>query len=121
MESRGDRRRKQVYLEADQDEELSRLALATGRSESSIIREALGEYLVKQRDKSEATPHPLAGLLEMEFQSAITDGSERHDRDLYATPRTRRRANKPDGRKGCVADNAPSPDSPRLPEGGARP
>ncbi|MBC7084604.1 MAG: CopG family transcriptional regulator [Firmicutes bacterium] len=121
MESRGDRRRKQVYLEADQDEELSSLALATGRSESSIIREALEEYLVKQREKSKATTHPLARLLEMEFQSAVADGSERHDRDLYAAPRTRRRANKPDAQKRSIANNAPSSDSPRLPEGGARP
>ncbi|NLJ60660.1 MAG: ribbon-helix-helix protein, CopG family [Firmicutes bacterium] len=38
-----ERSRKQVYLSPDQDEELSKLALATGRSESSIVREALSE------------------------------------------------------------------------------
>ncbi|MDI7246494.1 MAG: CopG family transcriptional regulator [Bacillota bacterium] len=120
MDSRADRRRKQVYLDADQDEELSSLALATGRSESSIIREALGEYLVKQREKGRATAHPLARLLEMECQSAIADGSERHDRDLYSAPRTRHRAGKPGVQKECDTNCAPSPDSAHLPEGGAR-
>ena len=40
-----DLRRKQIYLSAELDEHLGRLALATGRSESFIIREALAEYV----------------------------------------------------------------------------
>jgi len=83
-----ERSRKQVYLSPDQDEELSKLALATGRSESSIVREALSEYLTKARKKADASPNPLSKLLELKVETETVDGSEQHDRDLYTAPGT---------------------------------
>jgi hypothetical protein len=79
-----ERSRKQVYLSPDQDEELSKLALATGRSESSIVREALSEYFAKIRKEADASPNPLSKLLELNVATETVDGSEQHDRDLYA-------------------------------------
>lgn len=78
-----ERSRKQVYLSPDQDEELSKLALATGRSESSIVREALSEYLAKMRKKADASPNPLSKLLELKVATETVGGSEQHDKDLY--------------------------------------
>jgi hypothetical protein len=83
-----ERSRKQIYLSPDQDEELSKLALATGRSESSIVREALSEYLTKARKKADASPNPLSKLLELKVETETVDGSEQHDRDLYIAPGT---------------------------------
>ncbi len=71
-----ERSRKQVYLSPDQDEELSKLALATGRSESSIVREALSEYLAKMRKEADASPNPLSNLLELKVETETVDGSE---------------------------------------------
>ena len=78
-----ERSRKQVYLSPDQDEELSKLALATGRSESSIVREALSEYFAKMRKEADASPNPLSKLLELKVETETVDGSEQHDKDLY--------------------------------------
>ena len=83
-----ERSRKQVYLSPDQDEELSKLALATGRSKSSIVREALSEYLTKARKKADASPNPLSKLLELKVETETVDGSEQHDRDLCTAPGT---------------------------------
>ena len=77
------RRRKQIYLLPEQDEELSKLALATGRSESSIVREALSKYLTKVRKEASESTNPLSNLLELKVESEATDGSEQHDRDIY--------------------------------------
>lgn len=71
-----ERSRKQVYLSPDQDEELSKLALATGRSESSIVGEALSEYLAKMRKEADASPNPLSKLLELKVETETVDGSE---------------------------------------------
>ncbi len=81
-----ERSRKQVYLSPDQDEELSKLALATGRSESSIVREALSEYFAKMRKEADASPNPLSKLLELKVETETVDSSEQHDRDLYPAP-----------------------------------
>lgn len=71
-------------LDEELDQQLSKLALSTGRSESAIIREALGTYLAREAEKGRQRGNPLARLLELQFHSETTDGSEKHDRDLYA-------------------------------------
>jgi glutamine synthetase adenylyltransferase len=78
--------RKQIYLLPEQNEELSKLSLATGRSESSIVREALSEYLTKVRKKANTYTNPLSKLLELKVESEVADGSEQHDRDIYEAP-----------------------------------
>lgn len=40
--------RKQIFVDADQNESLKRLARRTGRSEATIIREALGTRLTAE-------------------------------------------------------------------------
>jgi hypothetical protein len=47
--------RKQVYLEARHDRELKRMARATGKTEASIIREALDRLAVDTRLEKERT------------------------------------------------------------------
>ena len=81
-----DRRRKQIYLTADLDEHLGRLALATGRSESFIIREALAEYVARADREAGRDGNPLAELLALSIACEAADGSEEHDRDLYSEP-----------------------------------
>ena len=84
-----DSRRKQIYLEPEQEEDLSKLALVTGKSESAIIREALAEYLAKIHKEVEATDNPLAEFLKMEVRSTTGDGSEHHDRYLYGEAKSK--------------------------------
>jgi len=81
-----DLRRKQIYLTAELDEHLGKLALATGRSESFIIREALAEYVAKAAREADREGNPLAELLALSVACETVDGSEEHDRDLYSGP-----------------------------------
>lgn len=79
-----DLRRKQIYLTPELNEHLSKVALATGRSESRIVREALSEYVAKLEREADERENPLAKLLALRVDSSATDGSLEHDRDLYA-------------------------------------
>lgn len=79
-----DLRRKQIYLTPELDEHLSKLALATGNSESHIIREALGEYVAKAAKDADRSDNPLARLLSVDVDCKAVDGSREHDRDIYA-------------------------------------
>lgn len=42
-------RRKQIYLTHSLNEGIKRIAAAEGRTESEVIREALGQYLASKR------------------------------------------------------------------------
>lgn len=46
-------RRKQVYLTEELNDGIKRLAAAEGRTESEIIREAIGTYLAARRDDTD--------------------------------------------------------------------
>lgn len=46
------RRRKQIYLDERLDQLLSKLAMSTHRSGSSIIRDALGAYFAQEVAKA---------------------------------------------------------------------
>ncbi|MCR4426189.1 MAG: ribbon-helix-helix domain-containing protein [Firmicutes bacterium] len=89
--------RKQIYLTPELDEHLKRLALATGNSESFVIREALAEYVAKAAKEADQCDNPLAKLLALDVDCKATDGSREHDRDLY-----RSYTRPPEGPKGCA-------------------
>ena len=63
-------RRKQIYLDEASERALKRLAARTGRSEASLIREALKRYLVPD-------------------ETGPDDVAEEHDHYLYGAPKER--------------------------------
>jgi hypothetical protein len=97
-----DLRRKQIYLTPELDEHLGRLALATGRSESFIIREALAEYVARAAREASRQGNPLAELLTLGVACEAVDGSEEHDRDLYSEPEAPGACIDRDGGEGCA-------------------
>ena len=97
-----DLRRKQMHLTPELDEHLGRLALATGRSESFIIREALAEYVAKADKDAGRDGNPLAELLALGVVCEAVDGSEGHDRDLYSEPEAPGACIGRDGGGGCA-------------------
>ncbi|MGI6130876.1 MAG: ribbon-helix-helix domain-containing protein [Bacillota bacterium] len=97
-----DLRRKQIYLSAELDEHLGRLALATGRSESFIIREALAEYVERAAREAGREGNPLAELLTLSVACEAMDGSDEHDRDLYSEPGAPEACIGRDGGGGCA-------------------
>lgn len=84
---------KQVYLEPGQEYELKRLAKRRGISVSSLIREAVDQYLAahEPRASEQAEDYPLWKIIGIAGKEAgpplQADGSVNHDRDLYGSPR----------------------------------
>lgn len=76
-------KRKQIYLNTELEDALGKLALSTGRSESSIIREALAEYVAAAAEKAGEEGNPLSKLRGLCIHCDSADGSTEHDRDLY--------------------------------------
>jgi hypothetical protein len=78
-------KRKQIYLDEQQEAAIKRLAARRGVSEAHVIREAMDEYL-------RAIPPPDAGNLFLSLAGIVddpeapVDGSQAYDRDLYGTP-----------------------------------
>ncbi len=80
-------RRKQLYLDEATERALKRVALRTGRSEASHVREALQRYLGAQ---TETDDDPLAGLIGLvPAGEGPDDVAENHDHYLYGAPRDR--------------------------------
>ena len=81
-------RRKQIYLDEANERALKRLAARTGRSEASLIREALQRYLAPGRGHGEDDPlERLIGLVPDE--TGPDDVAEEHDHYLYGAPKER--------------------------------
>jgi hypothetical protein len=81
-------RRKQIYLDEASERALKRLAARTGRSEASLIREALQRYLATGGgDHGDDPLERLIGLVADE--SGPDDVAEEHDHYLYGAPRER--------------------------------
>ncbi|HET6684876.1 MAG TPA: CopG family transcriptional regulator [Gaiella sp.] len=81
-------RRKQIYLDEANERALKRLAARTGRSEASLIREALERYLAPGGGDDEHDPlERLIGLVADE--TGPDDVAEEHDHYLYGTPKER--------------------------------
>ncbi len=84
--------RKQIYLAEDQVDELNRLAEERHVPTSSLIRDAIAQYLekVEQPQLRIAEEHPLWGIVGLEkSDEAPADGSVRHD-EVVDKPRRRR-------------------------------
>lgn len=79
-------RRKQIYIDEEQEAAIRRLAARRGVSEAQVIREAMRLYLdglVMSRE-----PNPLLALAGIvDDPDAPATGSEDHDRDLYGVSR----------------------------------
>lgn len=81
-------RRKQIYLDDASERALKRLAAQTGRSEASLIREALQRYLGAGGDHDDDDPfEKLIGLVADE--TGPDDVAEEHDHYLYGAPKER--------------------------------
>ena len=78
-------RRKQLYLDADSERALKRLAAKTGRSEASHVREALRRYLGEQSPSEHDPLERLIGLVE--DADGPDDVAEHHDHYLYGAPK----------------------------------
>ncbi len=84
--------RKQIYLAEDQVEELNRLAEERRVPVSTMIRDAIAQYLEVQDEPRLriAEEHPLWGIVGMAAgDDAPVDGSVSHDEVIYK-PRRRR-------------------------------
>ncbi|HHY97468.1 MAG TPA: hypothetical protein GX509_01880 [Firmicutes bacterium] len=77
--------RKQIYIDRNDDERLKGWASRKGVSEASLIREAIGQYLVKleqqEADKS-GEVNPLIKLIGMHKGEIPRDLALHHDRYL---------------------------------------
>lgn len=71
--------RKQIYLEPGQNEQIKMLSTGRGKTEAEIIREAIDDYLLKEKKYVEDPLDKLIGLVEAE----INDGSLNHDQNIY--------------------------------------
>lgn len=80
-------RRKQIYLDDASERALKRLAARTGRSEASLIREALQRYLASGGEQEDDPLEKLIGLVVDE--SGPDDVAEEHDHYLYGAPKER--------------------------------
>jgi plasmid stability protein len=79
-------RRKQIYLDDASERALKRRAARTGRSEASLIREALQRYLANGDDHPGDDPlERLIGLVPDE--TGPDDVAEEHDHYLYGVPK----------------------------------
>jgi hypothetical protein len=77
--------RKQIYLDAGQEEALKQLAERERTSVSALIRSAVDEYL-EEHLTPEVAPedHPLWSIIGIiDDEDAPTDGSSTYKRDLY--------------------------------------
>lgn len=71
--------RKQIYLEPGQNDQIKRLSNGRGKTEAEIIREAIDNYLLKEKQYVEDPLQKLIGMVE----AKINDGSLNHDQNIY--------------------------------------
>jgi hypothetical protein len=87
-------KRKQIYIEEEQEAWLKEVARTRGVAEAVVIREAIHEYLVTKAPDA-MTPalnsmsdHPLSRIIGIGSNpDAPTDGSLNHDHYLYGGPK----------------------------------
>jgi hypothetical protein len=83
-------KRKQIYIDPDQDDELRRLARTRDVSVSVLIREAVAEYLAEQGRPRFERPedHPLWRIVGIVDDPDVpTDASINLDHYLYGAPK----------------------------------
>ncbi len=82
-------KRKQIYIDEEQERDLKREAGERRVSEASLIRDAIESFLRALRPNpslGSMKDHPLAGIIGI-GKSEVTDGSVNHDFYLYGAPR----------------------------------
>jgi predicted DNA-binding protein len=81
-------RRKQLYIDEQTERALKRVAARTGRSEASIVREALRSFVETETTKHTGDPlERLIGLVD--DPTGPDDVAENHDHYLYGAPKQR--------------------------------
>ena len=80
-------KRKQIYLDPENDRRIKKLARATGLTEAEHIRRAIASYVAKVPDLDDAT-HPLARMIGIcDSPLGPKDTSVQHDKYLYGKRR----------------------------------
>ena len=75
--------RKQIYLDADRDTKIKKLARTTGLSEAEHIRRAIGLYVEDMKDV-DGPEHPLLRLIGIcDSSRGPKDSAVNHDKYLY--------------------------------------
>jgi hypothetical protein len=88
-------KRKQIYLEEEQERAIKRIARERGVPEAVVIREAMDSYLAEERapydtesdidDIIGTDRDPILQMMGM-INTAGADGSRNYKRDLYGAP-----------------------------------
>lgn len=76
--------RKQIYLEAKQNDEVKILSTRKGKTEAEIIREAIDHYLYENKPMIDDPLTELIGIVDADE----TMGSIQHDEVIYGVERT---------------------------------
>jgi len=80
-------KRKQIYLDPENDRRIKKLARATGLTEAEHIRRAIASYVAQVPDLDDAT-HPLTRMIGIcDSPSGPRDTAVQHDRYLYGKRR----------------------------------
>lgn len=74
--------RKQIYLDPDTGKNLKEFAILMGRTETSIIREAVKRYIEEKQKEYKEKVNPLSKVIGL-CQQGKEDASFNHDRYLY--------------------------------------
>jgi len=72
-------KRTTVFLDEAAERELEHLARLRGAPKATLVREAIGEYLVRQRGETERTPLEFIAI----GRSGLSDVAERHEELLF--------------------------------------
>jgi len=75
-------KRKQIYIEEELDKKLEELSIRAGKSQAGIIREALGEYIIKI-ERQTSGKNPLEILAEGLGEGGPDDTSEKFEEYHY--------------------------------------
>lgn len=79
--------RKQIYLDAERDKQIKKLARRTGLSEAEHIRRAIGLYVEGMKDV-DGPGHPLLRLVGIcDSPRGPRDAASNHDKYLYGPNR----------------------------------
>jgi len=79
--------RKQIYLDAERDRQIKKLARSTGLSEAEHIRRAIGLYVEDIKDV-DGSGHPLLRLIGIcDSPRGPRDAAVNHDTYLYGPKR----------------------------------
>lgn len=74
--------RKQVYLDEDTEKNLKEFAVVLGKTETSIIREAIREYIGRKNREYKDKKNPLLKVIGLS-EKGREDASSNHDEYLY--------------------------------------